>query len=66
MTLSDILTVGSRVQLTLSCLAKVMFRELVLIAGLIVDLSPPEIVVWLPIVEHSVLLGHHLIFVELR
>ena len=64
-TLSDVLTVGSGVELALGCLAEIFLRELVFVAGLIVDLGPAKVVVRLPIIDHSVLLGHHLILVIL-
>ena len=64
MTLTDVFSIGSRVNFALSGLAKIMLCELV-VAGLIVDLGPAKVVVRLPIVDHSVLLGHHLILVIL-
>ena len=64
-TLSDVLTVGSGVELALGCLAEIFLCELVFVAGLIVDLGPSKVVVRLPIIDHSVLLGHHLVLVIL-
>ena len=65
MALSDVFTVGSGVFLALSCLAEIVLRELVFVTGLVVDLGSTKVVVRLPIADHSVLLGHHLILVHL-
>ena len=60
MTLTDVFSIGSRVDFALSGLAKIMLCELV-VAGLIVDLGSSKVVMRLPIHNHPILLSHQLI-----
>ena len=65
MTLTDVFTVSSCIKLALRGLTEIMLRQMVLVDRDVVNFGPAEVVMWITVRANSVLLCHHLIFVQL-
>ena len=64
MTLTHVFTVIGSINLALGSLAEVMLSELVLVARLVVNFRPAEVIMRLSIHHNAIFLGHHLRFMR--